>query len=73
MKIAKCICCDKILREEDTVYTVRRGRMYGQEHIAVACSIACAKEATAKKIASLEEEIAYIRDYVLKELQLREL
>lgn len=73
MEMAKCIYCDKILHETDTVYTVRRGRMYGQEHIAVACSIVCAKEATAKKIASLEEEIAYIHDYVPKELQLGEL
>lgn len=43
MEIAKCCSCGKIIRAEDTVYTVYRGELYGEPAIAPACCEACSK------------------------------
>ena len=73
MEIAKCCGCGKIIHENDTVYTVYRGELYGEPVIAPACSEACAREVTEQAVKELEQKIAAYRSFPVKKKLLRDI
>lgn len=73
MEIAKCCGCGKIIHEDDNVYTVYRGELYGEPVIAPACSEACAREATESAVKELEQKIAAYRSFLVKKKFLRDI
>lgn len=73
MEIAKCCSCGKIIRAEDTVYTVYRGELYGEPSIAPACCEACAREATERAVKELEQKIAAYCSFPVEKKLLRDI
>ena len=73
MEIAKCCSCGKIIRAEDTVYTVYRGELYGEPAIAPACCDACAREATERAVKELEQKIAAYCSFPVEKKLLRDI